>query len=216
MDRTSLRMREKTEIRKSKSEDQFSFPWASTFDATLHLKGLTLPEQGRSGVWNIEFKLCSSLEGKRWCLLNLYTYLCVFNCRYPTGPVVQPWSSLRASLKHCTLNRDLNARSEVLAPCRCVVDIVTSTWIHVSTDAGAPTYMYEFEYRPSFVSAMRPKAVIGDHGDEIFSVFGSPFLKGNVSLLPDAWALGGLNRSLGWMTSCKFFLFSPVSFPAIL
>lgn len=48
-------------------------------------------------------------------------------------------------------------------------------------DAGAPTYMYEFEYRPSFVSAMRPKAVIGDHGDEIFSVFGSPFLKEGAS-----------------------------------
>ncbi|XP_055476883.1 carboxylesterase 1D [Psammomys obesus] len=44
-------------------------------------------------------------------------------------------------------------------------------------DAGAATYMYEFEYRPSFVSVMRPKAVIGDHGDEIFSVLGSPFLK---------------------------------------
>lgn len=43
-------------------------------------------------------------------------------------------------------------------------------------DAGAPTFMYEFEYRPSFVSAMRPKTVIGDHGDELFSVFGSPFL----------------------------------------
>lgn len=48
-------------------------------------------------------------------------------------------------------------------------------------DAGASTYMYEFEYRPSFVSAMRPKAVIGDHGDEIFSVFGSPFLKDGAS-----------------------------------
>ncbi|XP_035298481.1 carboxylesterase 1D isoform X2 [Cricetulus griseus] len=44
-------------------------------------------------------------------------------------------------------------------------------------DAGAPTYMYEFEYRPSFVSSMRPKEIIGDHGDEIFSVFGAPFLK---------------------------------------
>ncbi|XP_017652876.2 carboxylesterase 1D [Nannospalax galili] len=44
-------------------------------------------------------------------------------------------------------------------------------------DAGAPTYMYEFNYRPSFISDMRPKTVIGDHGDEIFSVFGSPFLK---------------------------------------
>ncbi|XP_026644988.1 carboxylesterase 1D-like isoform X3 [Microtus ochrogaster] len=48
-------------------------------------------------------------------------------------------------------------------------------------DAGAPTYMYEFEYRPSFVSNMRPKAVIGDHGDELFSVFGSPFLKDGAS-----------------------------------
>uniref|UniRef100_A0A2K6SAD5 Carboxylic ester hydrolase n=1 Tax=Saimiri boliviensis boliviensis TaxID=39432 RepID=A0A2K6SAD5_SAIBB len=43
--------------------------------------------------------------------------------------------------------------------------------------AGAPTYMYEFQYRPSFSSAMKPKTVIGDHGDEIFSVFGAPFLK---------------------------------------
>ncbi|XP_006984116.1 carboxylesterase 1D isoform X2 [Peromyscus maniculatus bairdii] len=48
-------------------------------------------------------------------------------------------------------------------------------------DAGARTYMYEFEYRPSFVSNMRPKAVIGDHGDEIFSVLGSPFLKDGAS-----------------------------------
>uniref|UniRef100_A0A5F4VZE6 Carboxylic ester hydrolase n=1 Tax=Callithrix jacchus TaxID=9483 RepID=A0A5F4VZE6_CALJA len=44
-------------------------------------------------------------------------------------------------------------------------------------DAGAPTYMYEFQYRPSFTSDLRPKTVIGDHGDEIFSVFGAPFLK---------------------------------------
>ncbi|XP_064239152.1 liver carboxylesterase 1 isoform X4 [Aotus nancymaae] len=44
-------------------------------------------------------------------------------------------------------------------------------------DAGAPTYMYEFQYRPSFSSDLKPKTVIGDHGDEIFSVFGAPFLK---------------------------------------
>ncbi|XP_005388384.1 PREDICTED: liver carboxylesterase 1-like isoform X2 [Chinchilla lanigera] len=48
-------------------------------------------------------------------------------------------------------------------------------------DAGAPTYMYEFQYRPSFSSAMKPKTVIGDHGDEIFSVFGAPFLKDGAS-----------------------------------
>ncbi|XP_024606350.1 liver carboxylesterase 1-like, partial [Neophocaena asiaeorientalis asiaeorientalis] len=48
-------------------------------------------------------------------------------------------------------------------------------------DAGAPTYMYEFQYRPSFSSEMKPKTVIGDHGDELFSVFGAPFLKDGAS-----------------------------------
>ncbi|XP_004455114.2 liver carboxylesterase 1 isoform X2 [Dasypus novemcinctus] len=48
-------------------------------------------------------------------------------------------------------------------------------------DAGAPTYMYEFQYRPSFSSDMKPKKVIGDHGDELFSVFGAPILKEGAS-----------------------------------
>ncbi|XP_030780839.1 liver carboxylesterase 1 isoform X3 [Rhinopithecus roxellana] len=48
-------------------------------------------------------------------------------------------------------------------------------------DAGAPTFMYEFQYRPSFSSDMKPKTVIGDHGDEIFSVLGAPFLKEGAS-----------------------------------
>ncbi|XP_023370521.1 liver carboxylesterase 1-like [Otolemur garnettii] len=41
--------------------------------------------------------------------------------------------------------------------------------------------MYEFQYRPSFSSNMKPKTVAGDHGDEIFSVFGAPFLKEGAS-----------------------------------
>ncbi|XP_010628096.1 liver carboxylesterase 1 isoform X1 [Fukomys damarensis] len=44
-------------------------------------------------------------------------------------------------------------------------------------DAGAPTYMYEFHYRPSFSSDLKPKTVIADHGDEVYSVLGIPFLK---------------------------------------
>ncbi|KAM4833541.1 carboxylesterase 1D-like [Thomomys bottae] len=48
-------------------------------------------------------------------------------------------------------------------------------------DAGAKTYMYEFQYRPSFSSDMKPKTVIADHGDEIFSVLGAPFLKEGAS-----------------------------------
>lgn len=43
--------------------------------------------------------------------------------------------------------------------------------------------MYEFEYRPSFSPEMKPQTVLGDHGDEIFSVFGAPILKGDASLL---------------------------------
>uniref|UniRef100_A0A8C8U199 Carboxylic ester hydrolase n=1 Tax=Peromyscus maniculatus bairdii TaxID=230844 RepID=A0A8C8U199_PERMB len=48
-------------------------------------------------------------------------------------------------------------------------------------DTGAPTYMYEFQYHPSFSSHARPKDVVGDHGDEVYSVFGAPLLRGNTS-----------------------------------
>ena len=48
-------------------------------------------------------------------------------------------------------------------------------------DAGAPTYMYEFQYSPSFSSEMKPDTVVGDHGDEIYSVFGAPILRGGTS-----------------------------------
>ncbi|XP_036044411.1 carboxylesterase 1E-like isoform X1 [Onychomys torridus] len=48
-------------------------------------------------------------------------------------------------------------------------------------DAGAPTYMYEFQYHPSFSSDLKPKTVIGDHGDEVYSVFGAPILREGAS-----------------------------------
>ncbi|CAI9162088.1 unnamed protein product [Rangifer tarandus platyrhynchus] len=54
-------------------------------------------------------------------------------------------------------------------------------------DAGAPTYMYEFRYRPSFSSELKPETVIGDHGDELFSVFGAPFLKDQVNVFVLRW-----------------------------
>uniref|UniRef100_A0A8C9URS1 Carboxylic ester hydrolase n=1 Tax=Spermophilus dauricus TaxID=99837 RepID=A0A8C9URS1_SPEDA len=60
----------------------------------------------------------------------------------------------------------------------CVPTVLTARG---HRDAGAPTYMYEFQYRPSFVSEMRPKSVEGDHGDDVYSVFGMPFLKGGAS-----------------------------------
>uniref|UniRef100_A0A8C4MTN7 Carboxylic ester hydrolase n=1 Tax=Equus asinus asinus TaxID=83772 RepID=A0A8C4MTN7_EQUAS len=60
------------------------------------------------------------------------------------------------------------------------VPIITLARLH--RDAGASTYVYEFQYRPSFSSVMRPKTVMWDHGDELFSLFGAPFLKGDGSL----------------------------------
>nr|XP_048282686.1 carboxylesterase 1F-like isoform X2 [Myodes glareolus] len=48
-------------------------------------------------------------------------------------------------------------------------------------DTGAPTYMYEFQYHPSFSSHARPKNVVGDHGDEVYSVLGAPILRGGAS-----------------------------------
>ncbi|XP_072488352.1 liver carboxylesterase 1-like isoform X2 [Notamacropus eugenii] len=44
--------------------------------------------------------------------------------------------------------------------------------------SGAPTYMYEFQHRPSFSTNLKPETVKADHGDEIPSVFGAPFLRG--------------------------------------
>lgn len=68
--------------------------------------------------------------------------------------------------------------------------------------------MYEFQYRPSFSSEMKPKTVIGDHGDELFSVFGAPFLKGDGPLVTTDLELGDLGSSLGLVALGKFLLLS--------
>ncbi|KAM8945988.1 cocaine esterase-like [Pelodytes ibericus] len=53
-------------------------------------------------------------------------------------------------------------------------------------DAGFPTYVYEFQHRPSAFKDTKPEFVKADHGDEVFSVFGTPFLNGDVVFKPDA------------------------------
>lgn len=68
--------------------------------------------------------------------------------------------------------------------------------------------MYEFQYRPSFSSDKKPKTVIGDHGDELFSVFGAPFLKGDGPLVTTTLELGDLGSSLGLVALGKFLLLS--------
>lgn len=74
-------------------------------------------------------------------------------------------------------------------PSKDMPDNMNCAWIHVSPDAGATTYMYEFQYHPSFSSDSKPKTVMGDHGDELYSVFGAPILRGNSASLPVCWWL---------------------------
>ncbi|XP_046507768.1 liver carboxylesterase-like [Equus quagga] len=62
-----------------------------------------------------------------------------------------------------------------------VFGVPTVTVARYHRDAGAPTYVYEFQHHPSFSSDRRPKTVIGDHMDELFPLFGAPFLKGGAS-----------------------------------
>ncbi|KAB0389172.1 hypothetical protein E2I00_006439, partial [Balaenoptera physalus] len=82
------------------------------------------------------------------------------DCFFQTTPLAKPRHSLgQAGNKTC----EMTEKKETL------------------NYAGGPTYMYEFQYRPSFSSEMKPKTVIGDHGDELFSVFGAPFLKDGAS-----------------------------------
>ncbi|XP_027725250.1 liver carboxylesterase 1-like isoform X2 [Vombatus ursinus] len=47
----------------------------------------------------------------------------------------------------------------------------------LNRDSGAPTYLYEFQHRSSVWGNLKPATVKADHGDDIFSVFGSPFLR---------------------------------------
>ncbi|XP_063294860.1 fatty acyl-CoA hydrolase precursor, medium chain-like [Pelobates fuscus] len=47
-------------------------------------------------------------------------------------------------------------------------------------DSGNPVYFYEFQHRPSNFKDTKPDFVRADHGDEILSVFGAPFLNGDV------------------------------------
>ncbi|KAM3608687.1 uncharacterized protein V6R79_003148 [Siganus canaliculatus] len=47
--------------------------------------------------------------------------------------------------------------------------------VNAHRDAGAPVYLYEFQYAPSFMQSKRPSFVKSDHADENFAVFGFCF-----------------------------------------
>uniref|UniRef100_A0A671U2J3 Carboxylesterase type B domain-containing protein n=1 Tax=Sparus aurata TaxID=8175 RepID=A0A671U2J3_SPAAU len=49
-------------------------------------------------------------------------------------------------------------------------------------DAGAPVYLYEFQYTPKLLQERRPSFVGSDHGDELFLVFGFCFTTSHVKL----------------------------------
>ncbi|KAG8437412.1 hypothetical protein GDO86_008202 [Hymenochirus boettgeri] len=47
-------------------------------------------------------------------------------------------------------------------------------------DTRLPVYFYEFQHRPSMFHDSKPDFVKADHGDELFFVFGGPFLSADV------------------------------------
>ncbi|XP_061578131.1 fatty acyl-CoA hydrolase precursor, medium chain-like [Cololabis saira] len=48
-------------------------------------------------------------------------------------------------------------------------------------DAGAPVYLYEYQYPPQALQKKRPSFVRSDHGDEIFTVLGCCFTTSHVT-----------------------------------
>ncbi|XP_044515652.1 liver carboxylesterase 1-like [Gracilinanus agilis] len=48
-------------------------------------------------------------------------------------------------------------------------------------DAGSRTYLYEFQHPASIWGNLKPAMVRADHGDDLFFVFGSPFLRDDFS-----------------------------------
>ncbi|XP_016835542.1 carboxylesterase 1E-like isoform X2 [Cricetulus griseus] len=95
-----------------------------------------------------------------------------------------PEDGIPAAIEKYSINTDDPVRNRAL-----LLELITDVMFGVPSvivsrghrDAGAPTYMYEFQYRPSFSSEMKPKTVIGDHADEVYSVFGAPILRGHTS-----------------------------------
>ncbi|XP_053111648.1 fatty acyl-CoA hydrolase precursor, medium chain-like [Hemicordylus capensis] len=53
-------------------------------------------------------------------------------------------------------------------------------------DAGAPTYFYEFQHRPTMFKETKPAFVRADHGDEVGFVFGGPFLRSDSIVLSES------------------------------
>ncbi|XP_005345683.1 carboxylesterase 1E-like [Microtus ochrogaster] len=93
-----------------------------------------------------------------------------------------PEDGIPAAIEKYSLDTDDPVRNRDLFP-ELIGDVmfgVPSVIVSRShRDARATTYMYEFQYHPSFLS--KPNTVMGDHGDELYSVFGAPILRGNAS-----------------------------------
>ncbi|KAM5262698.1 LOW QUALITY PROTEIN: carboxylesterase 1D-like [Ctenodactylus gundi] len=100
-----------------------------------------------------------------------------------------PFLSLPKELTPIAIKKHLGGTDDLVKKKNLFLDMIGDLMFGVPSvmvsrshrDAGGPTYMYEFQYRPSFSSPMRPKMLLGDHGDELFSVFGAPFLKDGAS-----------------------------------
>ncbi|KAM5125566.1 fatty acyl-CoA hydrolase precursor, medium chain-like [Mantella aurantiaca] len=72
----------------------------------------------------------------------------------------------------------LEIRDRFLDLCGDLVYIVPALrTANFHRDSGSPVYFYEFQHRPSLFKGTEPDSVKAEHGDELYYVFGSPFLR---------------------------------------
>uniref|UniRef100_UPI0037E90D69 cocaine esterase n=1 Tax=Semicossyphus pulcher TaxID=241346 RepID=UPI0037E90D69 len=76
--------------------------------------------------------------------------------------------------------KNRNGYTELLGDAIFTIPAIKTANTH--TDAGAPVYLYQYRHPPQFLQAKRPSFVKADHGDEIFTVFGSCFTTKHVIL----------------------------------
>ncbi|NWX85183.1 EST5A Carboxylesterase, partial [Nothoprocta ornata] len=63
-----------------------------------------------------------------------------------------------------------------------VIVIPSIKTLNYHRESGAPTYLFEYQHRPTLYWDNKPDYVKADHGDEVSFVFGGPFLAGDIRL----------------------------------
>ncbi|XP_069505173.1 fatty acyl-CoA hydrolase precursor, medium chain-like [Ambystoma mexicanum] len=100
-----------------------------------------------------------------------------------------PWLGEFSEFRHLIMEEYLGGAQDPFQIRDNFLDLFGDTMFAVQTvlraryhrDAGLPTYLYEFQHRPSMFRDLKPPYVKADHGDDLFFVLGVPFLDDIIS-----------------------------------